>query len=113
MDMKNVTVIVSKAPGGDVSETLRMAVGLSLEDGNRLRVVLVDDGVYVGLGHNREKTGLDIEKGLSTLEMLKKEILAVKPSLESRGVTLSKFGIRAIEQEEFSKILMEPGVVIG
>lgn len=111
--MKNVTVIVSSAPNGDVAETLRMAVGLSLEDGNRLRVVLVDDGVYLGLGHDKQATGVEIEKSLSTLEMLKKEILAVKPSLESRGVTLSKFGIKAIEREEFEKILAEPGVVIA
>lgn len=111
--MKNVTVIVSSAPDGDVAETLRMSVGLSLEDGNALRVVLVDDGVYAGLGHDKAKTGIEIEKSLSTLEMLKKEILAVKPSLETRGVTLSKFGIRAIEREEFVKILTEPGVVIA
>lgn len=111
--MKNVTVIVSKAPCGDVSETLRMAVGLTLDDGNFLRVVLVDDGVYAGLGHDREKTGVEIDKSLSMLEMMKKEILAVKPSLESRGVTLSRFGIRAIDRKEFEKILTEPGVVIG
>lgn len=111
--MKNVTVIVSKAPSGDVSETLRMAVGLTLDDGNSLRVVLVDDGVYAGLGHDSEKTGVEMDKSLSMLEMLKKEILAVKPSLESRGVTLSRFGIRVIAREEFGKILAEPGVVIG
>lgn len=111
--MKNVTVIVSSAPNGEVAEVLRMSVGLSLEDGNLLRVVLVDDGVYAGLGHDRQKTGIEIEKSLSTLEMLKKEILAVKPSLESRGVTLSRFGIRAIDKEQFTAILKEPGVVIG
>lgn len=111
--MKNVTVIVSSAPSGEVAEVLRMAVGLSLEDGNRLRVVLVDDGVYLGLGHDTNKTGIEIEKSLSTLEMLKKEILAVKPSLEARGVTLSRFGVRTIDKEEFAAIVREPGVVLG
>jgi sulfur relay (sulfurtransferase) DsrF/TusC family protein len=111
--MKNVTVIVSSAPSGEVAEVLRMAVGLSLEDGNLLRVVLVDDGVYAGLGHDKKKSGIEIEKSFSTLEMLKKEILAVKPSLESRGITLSRFGIRAIDREQFAEILREPGVVIG
>ena len=113
MDVKNVTVIVSSAPSGEVAEALRMAVGLSLEDGNALRVVLVDDGVYAGLGHDKQKSGIEIEKSFSTLELLKKEILAVKPSLESRGVALSRFGIRTIERDEFVKILTEPGVVIG
>lgn len=111
--MKNVTIVVSQAPGGEIAELLRMSVGQTLEDGNRVRVVLVDDGVYAGLGHDKGKTGIEIEKSLSTLEMLKKEIYAVKSSVEDRGVALSRFGVKLIDREEFVAMLREPGVVIG
>jgi len=110
--MKNVTVIVSEAPGSRTAEKLRMSVGLTLEDGNAVTVLLIDDGVYAALGLDREKTGVDIDKHLKMLEMMKKAVIAHKPSMEARGIANARFGIKEITDGELGKILAETDAVL-
>ncbi|MBI4666616.1 MAG: DsrE family protein [Nitrospinae bacterium] len=110
--MKNVLVVVSSAPSPAVSEKLRMAVGLTLEDGNNVSVLMIDDGVYAGLGHDRSKTGVEIDKHLAMLELMKKDIYAHQPSCGQRNVKLSRFGVKLVDGEGLKDLLSAAGAIL-
>lgn len=105
--MSNIVVTVDQPPSGMVSEKLRMAVGLTLLDENSVTVLLLDDGVYTGLGIDREKSRLEIDKHLETLSMMGAKLLASASSARKRGVEYKKFGIGMLSDEELSTLLKE------
>ncbi|MBI5815706.1 MAG: DsrE family protein [Nitrospinae bacterium] len=109
--MKNVTVVINSAPGFPVGEKLRMAVGLTLEDGNAVSVLFIDDGVYAALGLDREKTGVDIQKHVKMLGMMNKTLCAHGPSLETRGVDLTGSEVKKVTGAETEKMLAEADVI--
>lgn len=110
--MPDVVVTIREAPSGRVAEKLRMAVGLTLVDDNRVSALLIGDGVWAGLGTDPERSGLEIDKHLETLSVLGAKILAHAPSAEARGVVYGKFGVGMLSDEQVSSLLKAENTVI-
>ncbi len=87
--MTEIIVLIHKTPFNTLrnSEGLRMSVGLTLEDDNKVTVIFVDDGVHMLRRTNPEliQSGI-IHKHLDTLRLLGHRVVAEKESLEERGI---------------------------
>ncbi|MEK7369252.1 MAG: DsrE family protein, partial [Planctomycetota bacterium] len=87
--MTEVIVIVQKTPFNTLrnSEGLRMSVGLTLEDDNKITVLFIDDGVHLLRKTNPGliQSGI-IFKHLDALRLLGHRVVADKESLEKRGI---------------------------
>ncbi len=112
--MKKTLVVISDPPSGQVAERLRMAVGLTLEDGNKVTALLIDDGVYTGLGIDHEKLGAkEIDKHLKMLGMLSVDIFAHSGCCDKRNITLGDFGIIGASDEDVAKLVEQADVTIA
>ncbi len=110
---KKIMVTIKEPPGGAMSEKLRMSVGLTLDDNNEVSVLLIDDGVYTGLGMDEEKVGSKkIDKHLEMLEMMNVKVFAHEGSVKGRDVFLSKFGVEKVDDDEVARLLFESDVTI-
>ncbi len=87
--MTQVVVIIQKTPFNTLrnSEGLRMSVGLTLEEDNRVEVLFMGDGVYLLRKTTPEliQSGI-IYKHLDALRLLGHRVVADKESLEERGI---------------------------
>jgi sulfur relay (sulfurtransferase) DsrF/TusC family protein len=88
--MADVLVIIHKTPFNTLrnSEGLRMSVGLTTADDNKVTVLLIDDGVYLLRKTDPELIGSGIiRKHMDALKLLGHRIVAEKESLEKRGIS--------------------------
>ena len=113
--MKNVVVIIRNSPFNTVrnSEALRMSVGLTLEEDNKITVLFIEDGVYL-LGEtnpNAISSG-EIHKPLDTLRLLKHTLVADKESLGSRNIVQLKYNVEILTRKEVSDTISKADVVI-
>lgn len=106
--MKKVVVTISQAPSRAISEKMRMAVGLTLEDENAVTLLLIGDGVYALQGTDPEKTGFDVEKHLKTITMMGHSVIASAQSAASRGVEAPG----ALFDEEIARLVRESDVTL-
>lgn len=112
--MKNTLVIISDPPSGQVAEALRMTVGLTLENDNKVKVLLIDDGVYTGLGLDHERLhAKEIDKHLKMFGMLSVEVFAHIGSSDKRKVSFSSFGIVGADDDHVAKLLEEADALIA
>ena len=105
-------VTIKDAPSGRVAEKLRMAVGLILVDDNKVNVLFTDDGVWAGMGVDKEQSDFEIDKHLETLSAMGARMMASAVSAGRRGVTYDRFGIDLLSDEEISDILTRAGTTI-
>ena len=110
--MKNIVIAISGHPTGRTSEMLRMALGVTLDDGNKLSILLIDDGVYAGQGVDPPEYGYDINKHLETLEMLNVDVVAHAGSLKSRKIALDNYKPRVVEDLETDQLLENSDIMI-
>ncbi len=112
--MKNIVLIINEPPNGRTSEKLRMGVGLTLDDSNKVSVLLIDEGVFTTLGMEKDSAapGYEIDKHLETLGMLKVDLLAFESSVKSRDLALNRFGIRTAGDEEVARLLENSDITI-
>lgn len=111
--MKNIVVVVSDPPGADVAEKLRMSVGLTLEDDNKVSVLMIDNGIYTGLGIDHELIGAkEIDKHLNMLNTLKVGVFVHADSAEKRGININDFGITKIDDGEVARLISESEITI-
>ncbi|VAX23905.1 hypothetical protein MNBD_NITROSPINAE01-536 [hydrothermal vent metagenome] len=114
MATKKVTVVISEAPSPDVSERVRMTVGLTLDDDNEVRVLLIDDGIYTGLGVDHEKIGIkEMDNGLVMFGALGVRSYAHSGSVKERGVSVKKFGVVEIGDNEVEKLVSESSIIFA
>ncbi|MGR3295100.1 MAG: DsrE family protein [Candidatus Bathyanammoxibius sp.] len=88
--MAEIIVVIHKTPFNTLrnSEGLRMSVGLTLEEDNKVTVLLIDDGVYLLRKTDPELIGSGvIRKHMDALILLGHRIVAEKESLEKRGIS--------------------------
>ncbi|MFQ5956958.1 MAG: DsrE family protein [Candidatus Brocadiales bacterium] len=87
--MTNIVVIVHKTPFNTLrnSEGLRMSVGLTLEDDNKVTLLFIGDGVHLLRKTTPEliQSGI-VYKHLDALRLLGHRVVAEKESLEKRGI---------------------------
>lgn len=110
--MKNIVVVITEPPNGRTAEKLRMCVGLTLAD-DRITALLIDDGVYSGLGLDKDLAGFEIDKHLETLGALGMDVIAHDPSIEARGLALSRFGVKAATDVEVAELLQKADITIA
>jgi sulfur relay (sulfurtransferase) DsrF/TusC family protein len=110
---KNVLVVVTHSPSPAVGERLRMCVGLTLEDANKIRVLFTDDGVHSAVGIDRDIAGFDIDRHLEMLTMMQLPIYVHEPSVTSRGMTLDRKGITFVDDDATARLMAESDVILG
>lgn len=112
--MKNIVLVIDGPPNGKTSEKLRMGVGLTLDDGNKISALLIDEGVYAGAGLPKENApaGYEIDKHLETFGALNVDLIAHEPSADARKLTLDRFNIRLAGDKEISQLLNNADIVI-
>ncbi len=88
--MAEIIVVIHKTPFNTLrnSEGLRMSVGLTLEEDNKVTVLLIDDGVYLLRKTDPEliASGV-IRKHMDALTLLGHRVVAERESLEKRGIS--------------------------
>lgn len=110
--MKNIVVIVSQHPSRQVSETLRMTVGLTLHDDNKVTLLLTDDGVYTALGTDSSVlSNIELDKHFDMFPMVGVDILAHAGSVNKRRITPDKFGVKIVDDNEAEKIVTDADIV--
>lgn len=113
--MKNVVVIIRNSPFNTVrnSEALRMSVGLTLEEDNKITILFIEDGVYLlrETNPNVISSG-EIHKHIDTLRLLKHTLAADKESLDSRGIEKLKYNVEILTRTEILDTIAKADVVI-
>jgi sulfur relay (sulfurtransferase) DsrF/TusC family protein len=113
--MNQVVVLVHQSPFNTIrnSEGLRMAVGLTLEEDNRVTVVFVRDGVFLigNVSPERIQSGI-VKKHLDALRLLGHRLVAERESMEERGIKEPAIKIDVLDRNEVVKILSEADRVI-
>lgn len=110
--MKEILVTISGATESAVSEKLRMTVGLTLDDNNKISVLFIDDGVFIGLGVDRPETGIDLDKHLHMLELMELPLLADAESCAKRGVSFGKYKIAMADKAKVAELFRESAIII-
>lgn len=115
---KPVGILFTKTPFHDykVSESLRMAVGLTLGK-NSVRVFFTGDGTYCLTKNTPEKLGmLPLGKHIETLGMLKCRIVVEEEALSERNISpenLAFQNIESVTSEEFNEELSDCEVLFN
>ncbi len=112
--MKNIVVVVDQLPNLRMEEKLRMSVGLTLSDDNALSVLLVDDGVYTGIGRvgDEGSVGAEIEKHLSFLGALNVPVYVSSDSMNRRGVSVNRPNVKFADENETDEIFRNSDITI-
>jgi len=112
--MKNILLVIDGPPDGKTAEKLRMGVGLTLDDGNKVSALLIDEGVFTASGLAREdrQAWYEIDKHLETFGALNIDLIAHEPSARGRELMLDRFGIRLAVDKEVSLLLENADIVI-
>ena len=107
--MKTITTLIRSAPFNNVvvAEGLRMSVGLLLSD-NKVRVVLVEDGVYLlGILQPQIVEAQDINRHLQTLLDFGAEIIVDQKSLKARNDLPPTLDVVIKSREEIAAVLLD------
>lgn len=114
MSEKSILLIIDGPPGFAMAEKLRMGVGLTLEDDNKVKVLFIDEGACLVNGARLEGTPakMEIDKSLQTLEMMGVELLAHAPSIDKRGVDPENEKLKLLDDGGLESLLAGSSVVI-
>ncbi|MEW5768627.1 MAG: DsrE family protein [bacterium] len=113
--MKKVAIIVRALPFNTIrnSEALRCAVGLTLEEENKISVIFMDDGVWTAASlDSKAALSRDLDKHVETLKMMEVEMMAEEEALASRGVKVSRQEIMTKSREAINQAIQEVDVVM-
>jgi sulfur relay (sulfurtransferase) DsrF/TusC family protein len=113
--MKRIAIVIRALPFNNVrnAEGLRCAVGMTIEEDNRVGVFFLGDGVWTAatLG-SKEAQRRELPKHVETLEMMEAELVAEKEALDARGLRLGQDGVSVKPRKEIDKALKEADTVI-
>ncbi len=90
-----------------------MAVGLTLEESNKVTIIFVKDGVYLigNVAPERIQSGI-VKKHLDALRMLGHRLVAERESMEERGIKEPSLRVDVLSRAEVIKLLSEANRVI-
>ena len=114
--MKKVTTVIRRSPFNSivVSEALRMSLGLTLDDDNKVTVVFIEDSVYLLPPLTSEAFGYpDAKKHIETLKMVGCELIAEKESLKKRGLPERGVEVTIKSRRAIDQIIERSDRVIG
>lgn len=114
--MKKVAIIIRALPFNTIrnAEGLRCAVGLTLEEENKIQVIFIDDGVWTcaSLDCNLAKN-LELDKHVETLEMMEVELIGEEEALRSRALSPSRESIKIKPRQLINQIIKDADVVMA
>ncbi len=110
---KNVLVVISESPSPLVAERLRMTVGLTLEDTNKVSVLFTDGGVYTAAGIDREKGRFDLDRHLDMFAMMELPVYVHLPSATARGMAVDRKGMTPVDDDALATLLARSDVILG
>lgn len=113
MKEKKITVIVSESPSPLVAERLRMSVGLTLEDDNKVGLLFTDSGVHTLGGVDQSSAGFDLDRHLEMFTLMELPVYVHTPSAKARGVTVTRKGITPVDDNEVAALLRESDLLLG
>jgi len=114
--MKRVSIIISALPFNTErnSEALRCAVGLTIEEENKIQVLFIDDGVWTAVSLDcKAAKNQELDKHVETLEMMEVELIAEEEALAERGIKVSRKGIVTKPREVINQVILEADVVMA
>ncbi len=114
--MKDVAVVIRALPFNTVrnSEALRCAVGLTIEEGNRIQVLFVDDGVWTAASLDCPAAQKqDLPKHVETLKMMEVELIAEEEALINRDLKISREEIMTKPRQVINEAIKSADVVMA
>jgi sulfur relay (sulfurtransferase) DsrF/TusC family protein len=113
--MGRVSVVIKGSPFNSLrcSEALRMSLGLTLADDNRVSVIFVGDAVYALLEAQPELIeSPEVGRHLETLLMLGHELIAEEEALQERGLEEFQYPVERRSRQEVAGLLAESTAVM-
>ncbi len=90
-----------------------MSLGLTLTD-NEVKVVFVEDGVYLLVSPSTEVIGYpDVKRHIETLKEMGCELIAEKESLKKRGLLDRKVDVNISSRREIDQIIEQSDRVMA
>lgn len=114
--MKKVAVVIRAMPFNTIrnSEALRCAVGLTIEEENKIRVLFIDDGVWTAASlDTKAAQARNLNKHVETLEMMEAELMAEEEALTARGIKVSREEIMTKPRQVINQAIREADAVIA
>lgn len=114
--MKNVAIVISALPFNTVrnSEGLRCAVGLTIEEENRVCVLFMGDGVWTAASLDCPAAQRrELHKHVETLNMMEVELIAEEEALVSRQLKISREEITTQPRQAINQVIKSSDVVIA
>ena len=114
--MKKVAVIIRALPFNTSrnSEGLRCAVGLTIEDENKVCVLFIGDGVWTAASLDcpaaQER---DLNKHVETLAMMEVELIAEEEALANRGLKIRSEEITTKPRLAIYQAILEADVIMA
>jgi tRNA 2-thiouridine synthesizing protein C len=113
--MKKVVIIARTLPFNSIrnSEALRCAVGMTLEEENKVQVIFLGDGVWTAaLLDSKAASSHDLGKHVETLEMMEAELVAEEEALNERGIKVNREEINVKSRQAIDEAIKDADVVI-
>lgn len=114
--MKKVAVVIRALPFNTIrnSEALRCAVGLTIEEENKIQVLFIDDGVWTAASlDTKAASSRDLGKHVETLEMMEAELMAEEEALTARGIKVGRKEIATKPRQVINQAIKEADVVMA
>lgn len=114
--MKKIAVVIHALPFNTTgnAEALRCAVGLTIEDENKVQVLFINDGVWTAASLDCQAAkNQELDKHVETLLMMEVELMAEEEALTDRGIKVDNSAIITRPRAEINQIIRDADVVIG
>lgn len=111
--MKKIAVVIDRAPDKNLSELLRMTVGMTIEDENKVSVLLLGDGVFCIGDVDEERLGFDMAKHFEMLKAMKADLYAHSESAGKRNISLSGTWFKSLDDGATAEILAVSDFVVS
>ncbi|MEK7813293.1 MAG: DsrE family protein, partial [Candidatus Desantisbacteria bacterium] len=96
------------------SEALRCAVGLTIEEENRVQVLFMGDGVWTAASLDCPAAQKhDLPKHVETLKMMEVELIVEEEALVSRGLKVSQEEITTKPRQVINEAIKSANVVMA
>ena len=115
MKTKTITVVLCHPPDFSTAEKLRMAVGMTLEDGNKISALFIGEGACAvnGIGLGKNPANIEIDKSIETLGMMGASLFVHEPSLQKYNVGVDLFNILTLDDRGAADLLAGSEVIIA
>jgi len=115
MKTKTITLAICNPPDFSTAEKLRMAVGLTLEDANKINALFIGEGACSvnGIGLGKNPSNMEIDKSIETLGMMGVSLFVHEPSLQKYSVGVDLYNILTLDDRGAADLLAASDVIIA